>query len=422
MMQWTRSFFTALARADLFLRLLFSRFIDNQGFPHAASLTFTTLLSLVPLMTVVLAIFAAFPVSERVADQIEDFVFQNFVPAAGEAVQQYLREFSNKASKLTGAGFAFLLLTALLLMANIDRAINIIWRVRRQRSPVSMFLMYWSILSLGPLLIGVSVAATSYLVSMPLFSDPEALELRSRLLEVMPIVSSAVAFTLLYLIVPNRRVPLLHALAGGVLAAVLFELTKQGFALYLTHFPNYQAIYGALAVIPIFLVWIYLSWLVTLLGAEFSYCLGDFRHQVRHGEDRRGQNLLLTYHLLRELWNGQKAGQAMSTATLVDVLGRVSEERMEQLLERLRDLRLVHLTDRGDWVLARDLSDVSLLDLYSLRAYVLPAPELLAASEDPSDQALKQVLLQVDADLQRSMDVPLDSLYSAVAHDPARIV
>lgn len=419
-MQWTKSLVTALAQVGRFMRLLFTRFAEDQGFPHTASLTFTTLLSLVPLMTVVLAVFAAFPVSERVGEQIQDFVFHNFVPAAGEAVQQYLQEFSSKASKLTGAGFAFLVIAALMMMANIDRAINMIWRVRRKRSPLSVFLMYWSILSLGPLLIGLSVAATSYLVSMPLFSDTaQTLELRSRLLEVMPIASSVVAFTLLYLIVPNRRVPIMHALAGGLLASVLFEMTKQGFALYLTHFPNYQAIYGALAVIPIFLVWIYLSWLVTLLGAEFSYCLGIFRDQSWQQSEQRGEDLLLTYHLLRELWRGQHTGRAGSTSSLADALGRISEERLEQVLAQLRQERLVELTEAGDWLLARDLSRVSLLDLYSLRAFVLPRAELLAGHEDPADRALERVLLGVEADLQRSMHASLESLYSADERDLA---
>ena len=133
-----------------FMRLLIGRFIAHDALRNAAALTYTTLLSLVPLMTVVLAVFSAFPVAERVSDAIQDFLFENFVPTSGEVVQRYLHEFSDKASRLTGAGFAFLLVVALMMMASIDRSLNAIWEVRRPRSPINKFVVYWAILSLGP--------------------------------------------------------------------------------------------------------------------------------------------------------------------------------------------------------------------------------------------------------------------------------
>lgn len=402
-----------LVHAGRFIHFLFKRFIEDQGLPNAASLTYTTLLSLVPLMTVSLAIFAAFPVSDRVAEQIQNFLFRNFVPASGELLQQYLQQFSQKASRLTGAGFLFLIIVALIMMANIDRAFNTIWRVQRKRGSLSMFIMYWSILSLGPLLIGISMAVTSYLVSIPLLSNTaETLGLKARLIGLMPVLASAVAFTLLYAIVPNRRVPFRHALTGGLLAAMLFELAKRGFALYLTSFPTYQAIYGALAVIPIFLVWIYLSWVVTLLGAEFSYCLGIFNDDMIDRERERGQGFLLAFRILRELWMAQKSGSALSSSQLSDVMGRVSDQRLEELLEQMRKAKVVYRTEEGYWGLARRLSDLTLLDLFHLQPFALPESTWLQDTDEPAEKVLGSILKEVEQGLAKAMDSSLHSIYS----------
>jgi len=395
-----------------FLRLLLTRFIADRGLPNAASLTYTTLLSLVPLMTVGLALFSAFPVSGKVVDGLQDFVFANFVPASGEIVRQYLEEFSSKASKLTGVGFGFLMIVAIMMMVTIDQALNAIWRVRQKRKPLAKFLMYWSILSLGPLLIGLSVVVTSYMVSVPIISDTaESLGLRHRLLAFMPLLAAAVAFSLLYAVVPNRKVPALHAIAGGILAALLFELAKRGFAFYVTQFPTYEAIYGALAVIPIFLIWIYLCWVVTLLGAEFVYCLGVFKDEGKHGSAGEGGDLVLGYRLLNELWNGQKSGMALSTDSLAAVLGYVPEERLEMLLEQLERGRLVLQTGGSAWALARDLSNVTLHDLYRLEGFVLPEAKLVTDSPDEADQALARILEALGRDMENAMSVPLEQLY-----------
>ena len=403
----------SIVHTGRFIHFLFRRFIEDQGLPNAAALTYTTLLSLVPLMTVSLAIFAAFPVSDRVAEQIQDFLFKNFVPASGELLQQYLLQFSQKASGLTGAGFIFLIIVALMMMANIDRAFNTIWRVRRKRGSLSLFIVYWSILSLGPLLIGISMVVTSYLVSIPLLSNTaETLGLKGRLIGLMPVLASAIAFTLLYAIVPNRRVPFRHALIGGLLAAALFELAKKGFAFYLTNFPTYEAIYGALAVIPIFLVWIYLSWVVTLLGAEFSYCLGVFNDILVSGARERGQGFLLAFRVLRELWSAQKSGSALSSSQLSDAMGRVSDQRLEELLEQMREAKVVYRTDDGCWSLARSLSDLTLLDLFHLQPFALPESRWLQDADEPAEKILGSVLKEVEQDLAKAMDSSLHSIYS----------
>jgi membrane protein len=390
-----------------FSRLLLHHFGQDAGIQHVAALTFTTLLSLVPLMTVMLALFSVFPASERISQQVEDFLFQNFVPAASEAVRQHLRDFSQKAGKLTGVGFAFLIIVALMLMSNIDKAFNTIWHVRRKRSAVAKFTVYWAILSLGPILIAFSVGVTSYLVSIPLFSDDETVMLvRTRLLSLMPIVISAFAFTLLYALVPNRNVPLRHAAAGGILAALLFELAKRGFALYITAFPTYQTIYGALAAVPIFLIWIYLSWLVTLLGAEFTYCLGIYREDWQATEREAGEAFLLTLRLLRLLRRSQQRGDTLTARWLARQLPMTNDEEIEQALASLQEARIVVRAEDKGWLLARDLGDVTLLELYQSAPYVLPTKETMRG--EPA--VLRMLVAELEGDIQNRMAFPLDRL------------
>ncbi|MET0027361.1 MAG: virulence factor BrkB family protein [Candidatus Thiodiazotropha sp.] len=390
-----------------FLKLVLHHFTADGGVQHVAALTYTTLLSLVPLMTVALALFSVFPASDRMSEQIENFLFQNFVPAASEVVQQYLRDFSQKAGKLTGVGFGMLIVVALLLMNNIDKAFNTIWHVRKRRSALAQFTVYWAILSLGPILIAISVAGTSYLVSIPFLDQAEAVaQVRSRLLSLMPVILSTVAFSLLYALVPNRSVPWRHALAGGLLAATLFEVSKRGFALYVTTFPTYEAIYGAVAVVPIFLIWIYLSWMVTLLGAEFTYCLGIYRENWQARMNQRGGDFLLALRLLGELRKSQAEGRALGTRALLERIPGATEERVEKVLTQLRQANLALRSEDKGWVLARDLRQVTLSDLYQSAHYVLPADDSL----DEIPESLKNLLQGLNGDLREGMDRPLEEL------------
>jgi membrane protein len=393
--------------ANSFLRLLGHHFVADGGVQHVAALTYTTLLSLVPLMTVVLALFSVFPASERMSEQIENFLFQNFVPAAGEAVQQHLKNFSQKAAQLTGVGFVFLILVALLLMSNIDKAFNAIWHARKSRSPLAKFTVYWAILSLGPILIVVSVGVTSYLVSIPFIEQAQAVVMvRSKLLSMMPVLISALAFSMLYALVPNRSVPMRHALLGGLLAALLFELSKRGFALYVTTFPTYEAIYGALAVVPIFLIWIYLSWLVTLFGAEFTYCLGVYRQDWKEHFQQRGGAFLLALRLLAVLRVSQRQGTTMTTRQLLVHIPGTTEEQMDEALTQLYNNHLVLRSEEKGWALARDLREVKLNDLYHSAAYAIPESGQLVGLPD----ALRTLIDELNLTLNQSMDRPLEEL------------
>lgn len=349
-----------------FVRLVNSRFGLHQGPQNAASLAYTTLLSLVPLMTVVLAILAALPVGDRAGDVIQDFVFENFVPAAGEAIRTYLQEFSSAASRLSGIGFFFLLLVALLLMSSIDRALNTIWEVHKVRSLVNKFTVYWVILTLGPVAMVTSILATSYLITLPMFTEATSTSIGKYMFQLTPIGLSALGFTLMYLLVPNRRIRFGYALTGGIFAALLFEIAKHGFAVYVTSFNTYQAIYGALAAIPIFLVWVYLLWLIVLLGAEFTYCLEIVRRYEGTEPDSRNR-LAEMIDLLRRIGHIQEQEGAASIKRLSP--GHINAEA---LLADLQQKGFVYETDEGGWVLAKCLADVRVYDVYRAYNYRLP--------------------------------------------------
>ena len=388
-----------------FLRYVAASFARHQGPQNAASLTYSLLLSLVPLMTVTLAVFSAFPMADKAHQLVQDFLFENFVPAAGEVLQTYLAEFSTKASRLSGAGFLFLIVVALMMMSTIDRALNTIWEVTQRRRPLHTFLVYWAVLSLGPVLIGASVVATSYLVSLPLWSDTVGSGAQ-RLLGLTPVLTSMLGFTMLYTLVPNRQVPWRDALFGGLLAALLFEAAKRGFAVYITRFPTYEAIYGALAAVPIFLVWVYLSAMIMLLGAEFTRSLGMFRY-LPGGRGSAPLGLAETLRLLGYLGQAQQQGVSLS----LRVLGRLDEDwsapRVEALLNELQAARLVHRTDSGRWVLARPLASLTLYDLYRATGFVLPTQ---GGPLWPSDPRLAAELEVADQGLRQALAVTLDQL------------
>ena len=394
-----------------FLKLLLARFMANNSLQNAAAMTYTTLLSLVPLIAVMISVFSVFPIADKVSEEMQNFVFENFVPASSDVLQTYLEEFTGKAATMTGTSFIFLVIVAVMLMASIDQAFNRIWRVKRKRGLMKMFMVYWSVLSLGPILIALSIAVTSYLISLPMLNESGMFEPAGKLLSFAPVLVSSLAFMLMYAVIPNRPVPVKHAFAGGLLAAIMFELAKRGFGFYVTNFPSYEAIYGALATVPIFLVWLYLSWLVTLLGAEFTYCLNIYRHQ-KNVTEWQGDKLLDVLQVVARLWQAQQSGQTVSLQQLVDEVEGYAEENMENLLFKLQKSRLVLNTVKYEWALGRDLSHFSLAELYRLRPFILPSQEELDYYDGPAKDSLVPLLAKINEAGQENMELKLDRLFS----------
>lgn len=261
--------------AALFVRYLAARIDHDRVSVNAGYLAYITLLSIVPMLTVLLSILSSFAVFENAGEVIQDFVITHFVPAAGDAVKNALLQFVTNTGKMTAIGSAFLFVAALMLISNIDKNLNYIWRVRKKRRLVFSFSMYWMVLTLGPILVGASIAATSYVTSLKILEHETLSSIYTLMLRWLPFLLSFFAFIGLYMLVPNKKVRFTHAVIGAIVAALLFEASKKGFALYITQFPSYQLIYGALAAIPILFVWVYLCWLIVLIGAEVTASLGE---------------------------------------------------------------------------------------------------------------------------------------------------
>ena len=259
--------------AKRFIRLYAQRCQQDQITMIGGYLAYISLLSLVPFIAVMFSMLRAFPMFSQFRQSIETFVYANVIPSRGGEIQTYISQFIGNTGGMTAIGIGVLVLIALLLIHNIDKTLNKIWRVNTRPRPIISFSIYWMVLTFGPILLGTSIAVTSYILSFSSLADGYTPGLSSVLLALTPYVFSILAFFLLYLVVPNAKVQYRHALIGAVTASVMFELLKKGFALYITHFPSYQAIYGALALVPILFLWIYLVWLVVLLGAELTALL-----------------------------------------------------------------------------------------------------------------------------------------------------
>lgn len=276
------SFFSGLSWTDVRHLLRFAgRRLDQDRLPQVAgSLTFTSVLALVPVLTIALAIFTTFPLFNTFRASLEAYFVQSLMPkAVANTILGYLTTFATKATRLSAVGAVFLMVTAVTMMSMIERAFNHIWRVRTARPFAQRMLVYWAIVTLGPLLIGVSISVTSYLSSATSGVVGSVPSLGVLFYTLISILLSAGAFTLLYVAVPNRVVDWRDAGWGGLLAALAFEIAKRLFAVFIAKFPTYTVIYGALAAIPIFLVWIYLSWLITLMGAVLAAALPVVKYE-----------------------------------------------------------------------------------------------------------------------------------------------
>ena len=257
--------------------IFWQRFNQNKLTQAAGYLTYSTMLAIVPLIMVIFSIFSAFPVFNEVTGALKEFIFTNFAPSASDVVGQYIDEFVNNSKQMSAVGIISLIVVALMLINSIDRTLNSIWHDTSTRPIFTSFAIYWLILTLGPLLVGASIAASAYVKTM--FENASGFSFGLKLLSFVPFLSTWFIFTVIYMVVPNKKVSIKHSAAGALIAAVFFTLGKQAFAWYIVTFPSYQLIYGAMATLPIMLLWIQLSWTFVLLGAQLAAVLAEVRSE-----------------------------------------------------------------------------------------------------------------------------------------------
>lgn len=342
------------------------RFRDGRCAQVAGSLAFTTLLSLVPLVTLVAIVFSKLPQSARFGDALRGFLLDNLLPdKAGKVIATYALQFSEKAANLTVVGALVLIATTMMLMKTIDQVINQIWMINSRRPWATQLAAYWAALSLGPFLLAGCVFAASAMlsISLDIMNEPVWLEgLGGRLIAVAVLTG---VFGTLYLAVPHCSVRARDAMFAGLCAATGFLVMQRLFAIYLAHFPSYTLVYGAFAAVPIFLLWLYLSWIVILLGAVLAAVLPERKLVHALLPAFPGRDLFVALLALRELVGAQREGGSRTMVQLAEV-SAVGHDDMRRTLEVLESAGIAARLDGGGWLLVRAADAVPLAEVGSL--------------------------------------------------------
>ena len=330
-----------LHRVRRLAKHVWNHFREDRSLEEAASLSYTSLLSMVPLLAVIFGIVSVFPVFNEWSNRLQAFIFDNFLPDTGEQIVPYINSFLDSVSSLTLPGTLVLIVTALLLMVRIEVALNRVWRVDRSRTLTNRIVMYWAALTLAPLLIAAAVA----LSAQQLFGQSGYLGfLPAGLADLWIFLLYWLVFALLFVLVPNRSVKL-----------------------------------------PLFLFWLYLVWVIVLLGASLAASLTTFSDFGRYESDWPERwELQLLFRLLGHLNDAQARGAALSREELMDLESGASELQIVRLMSQLRDEKIATRDEDGNWLLTRDLDDLTLGDLHARADFYLPLSEI---SELPRESA-----------------------------------
>jgi membrane protein len=359
-----------------FAGYVWSRFKGDKCSSVAAELTVTSMLALVPLTTVIFSLLSLIPDFQDLALQLQQLMFEYFVPSTGESVQLYLQEFVGKAKGMSSVGLLMLFATALLMMRTIDSSFNNIWQIKSGKSFLRTFLVYWAVLTLGPIFLGTSLGITSYLKSLPLVSD--AVQQDSIWVTLLlPMAMETIAFTVMFLIVPNRRILLFHAIISAFVTALLFEVAKSGFGIFVEYFSTYQIIFGALATIPLFLIWVYLSWSIILFGAEI--CHGLFAFEISKQKETSHPFIQLI-DILNQLIIKQQLGESITEQEVALDNHWGQHEASVLWLEKLVAERIAVKLQDQSYCLCIAGNTITFAQVYRIAGNRLPNEAELAAS------------------------------------------
>lgn len=386
------------------------RRLNEERLPQVAgSLTFTTVLALVPVLTIALAIFTAFPIFNTFRATLEAYFIESLMPkSVSNTILDYLNQFARQAKRLSAVGAIMLVLTAVAMIAMIDRTFHQIWRVKTRRPLAQRILVYWATVTLGPLLIGISMTFTSFLYTATSGVAHQAPIVGTVFYTLISVLLTSMAFTLLYMVVPNRLVDWRDALSGGIVAAIAFEITKRLFVIFVAKFPTYTILYGALAAMPIFLLWIYFGWLITLMGAVITAALPIVKYERWWHVPKPGSAFVDAMKLLRVLYDARSFDKsaAVNMAT-IRIKTRLGFDESESLLEKMLEAgwverikaespkraqwgkRIIEGLDR--WVLLANPDQLTLADVYRLFVFNASGNAALAKQvESAVEQGLNQ--------------------------------
>lgn len=394
-----------------FIVFVLRRFEADRCREQAAGLTYTTLFAVVPMLTVFLVIISSIKALEPARQQLQQLIYSNFLPKSTIAFDKALNAFTDKSSNLTIIGVLFLFVTTVLMLSAIETAFNRIWRVKETRSGIIGFMRYWTIISLGPILLGSAFVISSTVASMNILSDNFAgYQLDGAfILWLISFLLTIVGFFILYWTIPNRSVPILSALIAACFSASVFEILKHLFSQVMSNFTSYEIIYGAFAAVPIFLLWVYLSWTIILLGVEISYALTAF-----HADNAQKRHpILMLLDILALFYKKHQIGESVSEQELLDIIGRAELGRLPTYIVQLEQQNLVKRTDTDEYVLVRNLAQVDFWSFFSALPYTLPLGKDIAHiySEELWMQTLGPELKQCDDYLAQKLSIPLASIF-----------
>ena len=381
------------ARAATFARFLWRRFLDDNLFQAAGSLAYTTAFALVPLAVVVLGVLSAFPVFQDISGQLVDYVLSNFVPSAAEAIEERIDRLSENTKQLTAAGTVALVVSLLVTLHSVESTFNRIWRVASARPRLSRYLVYWTVLTLGALLAAASLSVSTRFFALPLFETPQGRWLANLSLGMTPVLIELAVVVLAYRVVPHHTVKWRHALAGAVLAVVLLEGVKAALGLYLGSFEGYQKLYGALAFVPVLMLWIFLGWVAILLGASLASSMAAFRYQPAAMRLPQGYEGYALLRLIGRFQQARREGRGLHTEQMLALEPMLTDSLLQEFLCRLDEIRLVRRDERGEWLLARDLDTLTLAELYEACQLRVPIEEAWLPCHDDTLGAAVQAVL-----------------------------
>lgn len=390
-----------------FVVLVYRRFKEERCFQLCGSLTFTTLLALVPLITIMLTVVTAFPVFDDIVETLRSFVVTNLVPeASSKLIAVYMQQFAENAARLTALGIVLLAVTSIMLMLTIDRAFNTIWRVKRPRPLIQRVLIYWSVLTIGPLLVGGSLSLTSWLLTQSMGLGKQAPELTIAVLRLVPLVLTSVAFGFLYRTVPNRQVTVLDAAVGGIIAAFAFEAMKIGFGHFVARIATYKLVYGTFASLPIFLMWIYLSWVVVVFAAVITAVLPYWRTGGVLLKQPPGAQFVEAVEILKMLYRAYADGRVLNLQQL-RIAVKLSWEDAESILDKLVAAGWVAKLQGNGWVLARDAGAIRVGDVFQMFVFGREAADV------SEDSAIRRLVSSVAANVDGELDFSLKELLAS---------